>query len=99
VSLNLNFPGNERIDNWFVCDRDWPTIPQVYVDGEFVGGCDIIMSSMFCSASFSFATWCANIFLNTAVHQSGELAALLESKNLIPKTSATVAEPESALSS
>ncbi|GAB5354540.1 hypothetical protein AAMO2058_000127200 [Amorphochlora amoebiformis] len=22
---------------------DWPTIPQVYVDGEFVGGCDIIM--------------------------------------------------------
>jgi len=22
---------------------DWPTIPQLYVDGEFVGGCDIIM--------------------------------------------------------
>ncbi|KLO13264.1 glutaredoxin [Schizopora paradoxa] len=22
---------------------DWPTIPQVYVDGEFVGGCDIVM--------------------------------------------------------
>ena len=21
---------------------DWPTIPQVYVDGEFVGGCDIV---------------------------------------------------------
>ena len=21
---------------------DWPTIPQLYVDGEFVGGCDII---------------------------------------------------------
>ena len=20
---------------------DWPTIPQLYVDGEFVGGCDI----------------------------------------------------------
>ena len=20
----------------------WPTVPQVYVDGEFVGGCDII---------------------------------------------------------
>ena len=20
---------------------DWPTIPQVYVDGEFLGGCDI----------------------------------------------------------
>jgi len=21
---------------------DWPTIPQLYVKGEFVGGCDII---------------------------------------------------------
>ena len=21
---------------------DWPTIPQVYIDGEFVGGCDIV---------------------------------------------------------
>ena len=21
---------------------DWPTIPQVYVGGEFVGGCDIV---------------------------------------------------------
>lgn len=23
---------------------DWPTIPQLYVDGEFIGGCDIITS-------------------------------------------------------
>ena len=22
---------------------DWPTIPQLYVAGEFVGGCDILM--------------------------------------------------------
>lgn len=22
---------------------DWPTIPQVYVDGEFLGGCDIML--------------------------------------------------------
>ena len=22
---------------------DWPTIPQLYVDSEFVGGCDILM--------------------------------------------------------
>jgi len=21
---------------------DWPTIPQVYIKGEFVGGCDIV---------------------------------------------------------
>lgn len=24
---------------------DWPTIPQLYVNGEFVGGCDILLSS------------------------------------------------------
>jgi monothiol glutaredoxin len=23
---------------------DWPTIPQLYVDKEFVGGCDIMVS-------------------------------------------------------
>jgi monothiol glutaredoxin len=22
----------------------WPTIPQLYIDGEFVGGCDIVKS-------------------------------------------------------
>jgi len=22
---------------------NWPTIPQLYVNGEFVGGCDIVM--------------------------------------------------------
>lgn len=22
---------------------DWPTIPQIFIDGEFVGGCDILM--------------------------------------------------------
>lgn len=22
---------------------NWPTIPQVYLDGEFIGGCDIVL--------------------------------------------------------
>lgn len=22
---------------------DWPTIPQVYIDGNFIGGCDILL--------------------------------------------------------
>ena len=39
---------------------DWPTIPQLYVKGEFVGGCDIV-KEMF---------------------ESGELAKLLENKNI-----------------
>jgi monothiol glutaredoxin len=30
-----NSPGDQRVLNW-------PTIPQHYVKGEFVGGCDII---------------------------------------------------------
>ena len=21
---------------------DWPTIPQIYIDGQFIGGCDIV---------------------------------------------------------
>lgn len=23
---------------------NWPTIPQIYINGEFVGGCDIMLS-------------------------------------------------------
>ena len=26
----------------------WPTIPQLYVDGEFIGGCDIIKQMSAC---------------------------------------------------
>jgi len=22
---------------------NWPTIPQIYIDGKFIGGCDIVM--------------------------------------------------------
>jgi monothiol glutaredoxin len=32
--------------NSLILCRDWPTIPQLYVKGEFVGGCDI-MTSMY----------------------------------------------------
>ena len=24
--------------------REWPTIPQVFIKGEFIGGCDIVTS-------------------------------------------------------
>jgi len=44
ASVNvLEFPAiREGIKEY----SDWPTIPQLYVKGEFVGGCDIV-SSMF----------------------------------------------------
>ena len=48
----LNFMGVEYADVDVLSDEeirqgvkdysDWPTIPQLYVKGEFVGGCDII---------------------------------------------------------
>ena len=25
-------------------DSQWPTIPQLYINGEFIGGCDIVSS-------------------------------------------------------
>ncbi len=48
----LNFMGIEYKDINVLADEgirqgikdfsDWPTIPQLYVKGEFVGGCDIV---------------------------------------------------------
>jgi len=48
----LNFMGIEYADVNVLADEeirqgikdfsDWPTVPQLYVKGEFVGGCDII---------------------------------------------------------
>ncbi|KAJ54499.1 glutaredoxin [Actibacterium mucosum KCTC 23349] len=48
----LNFMGVEFADVNVLADdairqgikdfSDWPTIPQLYVNGEFVGGCDIV---------------------------------------------------------
>lgn len=48
----LNFMGVEFADVNVLADdalrqgikdfSDWPTVPQLYVKGEFVGGCDII---------------------------------------------------------
>jgi monothiol glutaredoxin len=45
--LNVNFKGinvleNENIRQGIKEYSDWPTIPQLYIKGEFVGGCDII---------------------------------------------------------
>jgi monothiol glutaredoxin len=34
----------EDEEKWAAVKRfsDWPTIPQVYIGGEFIGGCDIV---------------------------------------------------------
>jgi monothiol glutaredoxin len=38
----FNILENEEVRNGIKEYADWPTIPQLYIDGEFVGGCDIV---------------------------------------------------------
>ena len=45
--LKVNFIGinvleDENLRQGIKEFSDWPTIPQLYVNGEFIGGCDII---------------------------------------------------------
>ena len=45
--LEVNFKGINVLENQNVREgikvfSDWPTIPQLYVKNEFVGGCDIV---------------------------------------------------------
>ena len=45
--LNVEFKGvnvleNQNLRNGIKEYSDWPTIPQLYIKKEFVGGCDII---------------------------------------------------------
>ena len=46
-NLNVNFVDINVLTNPEIREgikefSDWPTIPQLYIAGEFVGGCDII---------------------------------------------------------
>ncbi len=46
-NLNVNFVDINVLTNPEIREgikefSDWPTIPQLYIDGEFVGGCDIV---------------------------------------------------------
>ena len=38
----VNVLEDEEIRNGIKTFSDWPTIPQLYVKGEFIGGCDIV---------------------------------------------------------
>ena len=45
--LEVNFKGinvleNEELRQGIKTFTDWPTIPQLYLKGEFLGGCDIV---------------------------------------------------------
>jgi len=43
---DVNVLADEGIREGIKVFSDWPTIPQLYVKGEFVGGCDIITEMM-----------------------------------------------------
>ena len=45
--LNVNFKGinvleDENLRQGIKDFSDWPTIPQLYIKKEFIGGCDIV---------------------------------------------------------
>ena len=45
--LDINFQGinvleNQNLREGIKIFSDWPTIPQLYIKKEFIGGCDII---------------------------------------------------------
>ena len=45
--LNVNFNGINVLEDDSMRQgikefSDWPTIPQLYIKGEFIGGCDIV---------------------------------------------------------
>lgn len=43
---DVNVLADEAIRQGVKDYSDWPTVPQLYVKGEFVGGCDIITEMM-----------------------------------------------------
>ena len=47
---------------------DWPTVPQLYVKGEFVGGCDIVRE-MFQASELQ------NMFVEKGIPQNGKAEA------------------------
>ena len=63
--LEVNFKGVNVLEDQNMREgikvySDWPTIPQLYIKNESVGGCDIIKE----------------------MYENGELAKLLENKNI-----------------
>ncbi|MBD0864674.1 MAG: Grx4 family monothiol glutaredoxin [Rhodobacteraceae bacterium] len=40
---DVNVLADEEIRQGIKDYSDWPTVPQLYVKGEFIGGCDIII--------------------------------------------------------
>ena len=44
--LDINVLSDSEIRQSIKEFSDWPTIPQLYIKGEFIGGCDIVKEMM-----------------------------------------------------
>lgn len=48
-TLGVEFTATNTLENLdayraaLLAETQWPTIPQIFVDGEFIGGCDIVI--------------------------------------------------------
>lgn len=47
-AYKVPFQSRNVLDDWDIREgvkkfANWPTIPQLYVKGQFIGGCDIVM--------------------------------------------------------
>lgn len=59
---DVNVLADENVRQGIKDFSDWPTVPQLYVKGEFVGGCDIVaemalsgeLDDLFAKKSISF---------------------------------------------
>lgn len=52
--VTVNVLADEAIRNGVKEYANWPTVPQLYIQGEFVGGCDIV-SEMYASGELEKA--------------------------------------------
>lgn len=49
-NYNANYKTINVLDDWDMREgikafSNWPTIPQLYIKGQFIGGCDIVMET------------------------------------------------------
>jgi glutaredoxin-related protein len=61
----VNVLEDERIRTGMKEYSQWPTFPQVYIDGEFFGGCDIMIGML----AFGWVCW-VDMTFGSAVTQS-----------------------------
>jgi monothiol glutaredoxin len=76
----VNILPDPRIRQELSTVSDWPTIPQLFIDGEFVGGCDIV-TEMYESGELHQALGLENAPADAAPEASSPEAAPLRIEN------------------